>query len=259
MHKQNSRLMDVYAIHDRRSITNVNSHSYYSSQLTNVSETLQSIDSGESTNALCTRESVYMNSDKPSQTKTSNYASLDVDNSALSSARSSSRLMRALKVFFARKVMRKVSTFYLVIGLMVVLAATLVTSMLQTPLAHVKDLEKGQVPSLVEETLSLGLSGSLTSFPSFSIEQKSAFVTQDKTLCKHYVFDAQAERVQAVACFRDGRWSNTMIEPLVPSATDKPGSLHLSSIDRYIRNDAGNKFLKEPQERAFLKEIQAGY
>ncbi|VUD52882.1 hypothetical protein TDB9533_01722 [Thalassocella blandensis] len=76
----------------------------------------------------------------------------------------------------------------------------------------VNRLHDGQVPDVVAETLSVAVSGSTTSFPNVKIKQQMSFVNEHNALCKHYFYQTQAQNMQAIACFENGKWINAVTE-----------------------------------------------
>lgn len=122
-------------------------------------------------------------------------------------------------------------------------------------------LQLGNVPSLVGQSLSLGVSGSTTSFPNYQVKQQLAFVTPLEVLCKHYLFQKQKDAYQAIACFENGKWKNVMVEPLQNGNITKLDKSEVanSNIYHYLSSNMTDRPISEKKEREYLRSIRTNY
>ena len=92
--------------------------------------------------------------------------------------------------------------------------AVMVVSLMFMRAGGFNRLHEGNVPDVVAETLSVAVSGSTTSFPDVKIKQQLSFVNERNVLCKHYFYQTQAQNMQAIACFENGKWVNEVAEAI---------------------------------------------
>lgn len=123
----------------------------------------------------------------------------------------------------------------------------------------VNRLHDGGVPDVVSETLSVAVSGSTTSFPRVKIKQQMSFVNEHKALCKHYFYKTQAQNMQAIACFEDGKWMNAVTEDVEGDTFGELLAAHQeehSKVAKLMRSAFLETPLTQQQERTMLYSLQ---
>ncbi|MFL0810334.1 MAG: hypothetical protein K6L76_07965 [Agarilytica sp.] len=113
------------------------------------------------------------------------------------------------------------------------------------------------VPDLISSSLSTAVSGSEVHISDFTVKHKLAFMRDDNVLCKQYEVRSSNELVNAVACYSNGDWRNTVVERSTilsveentyQTASGDSGSF----VDNYIQEKIKDIPLSSMEERALL-------
>jgi len=104
-------------------------------------------------------------------------------------------------------------------------------------------------------------SGSSSKLGELHVAQNLSFLREDEVFCRHYAIQDEQAALDAIACFIDGKWHNTVLAPgrLMPSNRDtyQPASATTDTvISNYIQERIQGVPLTQSEEVRYLKSLR---